>query len=64
MKAKYPYDITYIYEGVRYTKQCSGYDIDVSAHGCLTMYFNNGTGRIIIPMNKVENLAVTCVWKM
>ena len=58
------YEVKYQYEGINYTKNCTAYDIDASVAGSLTMYFGDNQGRIIMPMYKVKNLSVTCIWKM
>ena len=52
------YKLTYQYEGVNYEKICTGYDFDTSVQGCLSMYFGNSSGRIIITAYKImyENL--------
>ncbi len=58
------YKVTYQYMGVNYEKICTGYDFDVSVIWCLTMYFHNSAGRIVLPAHKVKNFKATCIWKM
>lgn len=58
------YEVKYQFEGVNYTKKCTAYDIDTSVPGSLTMYFGNNSGRIVMPMYKVKNLSISCLWKM
>ena len=58
------YEVKYQYEGINYTKNCTAYDIDTSVAGSLTMYFGDNHGRIVMPMYKVKNLSITCIWRM
>lgn len=58
------YEVKYQFEGVNYTKKCTAYDIDTSVAGSLTMYFGDNHGRIVMPMYKVKNLSITCIWRM
>lgn len=58
------YEVKYQYEGINYTKRCTAYDIDTSVSGSLTMYFGDNRGRIIIPMYKVKNFSVKCIWRI
>ena len=58
------YRLEYLYEGVRYVKECDGYDFDVSVIGCLTIYFNKNSGRIIMPAYKISEFKAECIWRI
>lgn len=58
------YEVKYQFEGVNYAKKCTAYDIDTSVAGSLTMYFDDNHGRIVMPMHKVKNLSIACIWRM
>lgn len=58
------YKVEYLFDGVKYVKFCTGYDFDVSVIGCLTLYFHNSSGRIVLPAYKIEDFKASCVWKM
>ncbi len=58
------YKIKYTFEGVNYEKHCTAYDIDTSVSGCLCMYFGDNLGRIVMPMYKLTNLSIECIWRI
>lgn len=64
MTVKAVYKVIYNFDGVRYEKYCTGYDFDVSVIGCLTLYFSNSNGRIVLPAYKIEDFKAECVWSI
>lgn len=58
------YEVSYQFNGVNYTKKCTAYDIDTSVSGCLTMYFGDNNGRIIVPMDRINNFHAECIWRI